>query len=341
MAAKLQNTRPTIYDVARDAKVAHMTVSRVFSNSKKVSEDTRKRVMSVADRLGYRPSHAARTFVSGQTRCIGLIFPPEGPFVQGPYGRLINALARRLQSHHYSLMLISTADPSWHDHLTGKKVDGCFIFHPVPEGLGDLLDRFDLPGLALNHVCDLKVSHLRVDDRMGGRLVGEHLVGLGHRRVLYVSSHYRKHYSVADRRDGMRAVLHSMGGDLIEAYLDEADQDPSEHHAERLLIDHPDVTALVSYDDMTAYRLLIASHRLGRDVPGDLSIVGFNDDRLSACVYPPLTTVALPMKELADRAIDHILNRLESRTQAPADSAEDLLFTPELIVRESTGPARA
>jgi LacI family transcriptional regulator len=335
----------TIDDVARAAGVARVTVSRVLNNEQNVRPETRKRVLRAVEALGYSVNQQARALASGSGRQIMLIHahnPEREPNSYYHAGLELGAL-RGCSS--LGLDLITRAiDPDSDDRsgllssiLERERPVGIIVSPPLADEIPLLVAARDagVPILAISageQARDL-VSGVGIDERAGGRTVGEHLTSLGHRRLGFVKGP-SEHRAAALRYDGFLDALRGSGS-ADEPWVARGDFTfkSGVEMAERLLREVSHVTALACANDDMAAGAMLALHRAGLEIPSAISVTGFDDTPMSEIVWPPLTTVRQPIQFLAERAVHRLF---EMKSDPGAEPSYEVV-AHELIVRESTG----
>ncbi|WP_144661384.1 LacI family DNA-binding transcriptional regulator [Paenarthrobacter nicotinovorans] len=322
-------------DVARVAGVSHQTVSRVLNNHPNVSSKTRERVEQAITELGYRRNTAARSLVTRRSQTIGVLGSELAQY--GPSHTLLGVQqAARDAGYFVSVAGLREVTPETIKdalaHFMDQGVDGIVVTVPHPgtfEVLKDVTSQ--VPLVAVGSVGDEQLVGATVDQRQGARLAVEHLLDLGHRRIGHLSGP-SDWIDAAARIDGWRDALDAAGiepGSLIEG-----DWSAECGYREGLKIAaERAVTALFVANDQMALGVLRAFHETGVQVPGDISLVGFDDQPESAYFIPPLTTVAQDFEELGQRCIGLLLDRIESGSTGTAATV-----TPQLIVRSTTAP---
>jgi DNA-binding LacI/PurR family transcriptional regulator len=318
-------SRVGIHDVAARAGVSVATVSRSYTAPHTVREATRSHVLAVAAALGYRPNRAARGLITGRTGNIGVIVPDLGnPYFQGV---LKGAQARAREADYAVFIADGQESASEEEALIGamsKQVDGVVL-------CSSRLSPATLAGLEatpavvlLNRRID-GLSTVTVDSADGMRQAIAHLTALGHARCAFLSGP-RRSWSNQQRLRGLRAAPAQIVtiGPVAPQFQGGVDA------AEQVLASG--VTAVLAYNDLVAAGIISRLAQLGVGVPGELSVVGFDDIPLAAMLTPPLTTVAAPTVQAGVAAVDALLSRLEDPDAAPA--VLDLPAT--LVVRGST-----
>jgi LacI family transcriptional regulator len=343
-ASRRPGDRPpvTIRDVAARAGVSTATVSRVLSGVSKGRPPTRERVLAAAAALEYRPSGVARSLKLRATDTLGVIVTDIlNPF----FPELVRAIEDRAQELGYALLLGNGAeDPAreaaYLELLGSRRVDGVIIAAAgITERHRRWLARPRLPTVLLN--CEMDDGSLPAalsDNRTGGRLAGEHLLALGHRRIGLVTVSYPDP-AATDRALGMRDALAAAGLDPDAVAVSAAQkQVAGGEQAVRDLLDRdPHLSAVACYNDVMAIGALRGVRASGRRVPRDVSVVGFDDIDLAAYAEPPLTTVAQETAALGRWSVEHLVDRIRSDAEGRPSSAPAVLRLPcRLVVRQST-----
>lgn len=350
-AAAPRRTRPaqpTILDVARVAGVSKSAVSKVFNNRPGISEPTRERILDAARKLGWSPSASATALRGERTRTIGMVISratdvlTTDPF----FAELVSGMEQELGPLGYGLQLhlIGAADvQDEHDlyqRLTRERRVDAFVL--TESRIGDtrpeLLRRLHMPGLLVGQPWNGEsesLECLHVEDQTGGISAGvDHLVGLGHRRIAYVAGPEDRVHSVLRRRvleeslarHGLRphAVLSGEFSNSAAAQATEALFAAGREHP----------TAVFYANDAMALTGIGTLSRLGLKVPGDVSVIGYDDLPLGVWVHPRLTTVRQDVRLVGSVAMLRLLATLGEQVR-PAP----VVPPPHLVVRESTGPA--
>jgi LacI family transcriptional regulator len=344
----------TIADVAVRAGVSTATVSRVLSGVGKARAETGQRVRAAADELGYRPSGIARSLKLQATSTLGLIVTDiENPF----FPQLVRGVEDAARDEGYAVLLCNASDDreresGYLDLLVDRRVDGMIIAASMLASRHrDWLSRPPVPVVLINaRVRGIGLPSIASDNHAGGRLALEHLIGLGHRRVAVLTAPSRRHPDAPDRLAGVRDAGRALGLDASSLIVIEADAgvDGGQQAAAQLLERAPDTSGIVSYNDLMAIGAIRGIRATGRSVPGDVSVVGFDDVDLSAYVDPPLTTIAQQTGEMGRRAVAQLTERLRSRSRRTAGggamkrrgaAGPEILLDVHLVVRGSTGPA--
>lgn len=326
---------PNIRDVARLAGVSYQTVSRVLNNSESIKPSTKARVLEVIDQIGYRPNQAARALVTSRSGTIGVLTSQTAH-----YGATtsLHAIEEAARSAGYAISTTSLTTSDYSsirerlDHLMSLAVEGLIVIAPqvrVFDAIRDLDIR--IPLVALDSTRQDEHS-LAVDQIAGARQATKHLIDLGHRDIVHVAG--PQDWIEAEAR--MRGFVDEIVQADLVAYppiLGDWTADFG-FHVGRELLRRRDYTAVFAANDQMALGIIHAIRDAGLDVPGDISVVGFDDIPEAAHFWPPLTTVRQDFAELGRRSISLLLGELRGTSTVEHRG----LILPELVVRESTAP---
>lgn len=337
----MEGRGPSLVDVAELAGVSTQTVSRVSMGLDNVRPATRDKVLAAMAELGYAPNTAARALRYGSFRTIGVI---AHRLARTGESRTVEAVVEAARKEGYTVTLIDVESPSSDvvsaaaTRLSHQAIDGLVIIRAETASP----DSLALPPRMPVVVSDSRfVGHhpaVGADQGDGARRATEHLLELGHRTVHHVAGPADS-IPAQLRAEAWRAALAAAGcpvPDLLEGDWTAA----SGYDAGRRLAADPDVTAVFCANDEMAAGVLRALHENGRSVPGDVSVVGFDDILLAEYLWPPLTTVVQDFDEIGRRLVGRLLRQVRTgRIEDDAD-ADDLheVVPVELKVRESTAP---
>jgi LacI family transcriptional regulator len=334
----------TIDDVARAAGVSRSSVSKAFGSKGFASLETRDKVLRAAARLNYRPSYFARSLSLGTTGLIGVVTTPSLLTV---FNDFVQPIARAIRASGYSLLLYtSSGDPDSErlclEDLVQKRVEGVIVIPSSNPAAMRTYRDVAAHGIKLVVVdrCmeGLKVPQVGGDDYEAGRLATEHLVSLGHRRIVHLaipstSSSGRRR--VQGFRDAMaRAGIPVEDSSIVETgFGEEAGARAMEQLMRRAALP----TGVIARHDLNAIGAMRAALAAGLSVPWDVSIVGNADISLADMVRVPLTTVRHPNWRMAELGVTWLLDLLAGKRVAP----EITRLPVELVVRSSSAPPRA
>jgi DNA-binding LacI/PurR family transcriptional regulator len=331
----------TMRDIADAAGVSQSTVSRVLSGAASVipiAEGTRARVLEVSDRLGYRPNPLARGLRGARTMLVGVIVREiTDPFFAGA----IDVISAEASARGYNVVLghaHGRADEAiaLRAVLETRHVDAIMLLGDTSEQprLLEDLRATHVPVVALWHGTALPgIASVNVDNRAGVTDALDHLWGLGHRSMAFIGG--RSLGDIHERRATFVDYVTSRGASLPATHIQHASNDPAEaaEAMETLMRLPSPPTAVVASTDQQAIGALHGAFRARCRVPDDVSIVGFDDIPMAAYTVPALTTIRMPMAQMASAAIRFVID------VAPGQPAElALVLRPTLVVRGSTGP---
>ena len=326
-------------DVARLAGVSHQTVSRVINGSEHVRADTRDRVLAAMRMLDYRPNALARALVTGRSRTIGVV--SFDTTLYGPASTLFGVeRAAHAAGYFTSIFSLTSLDRpsvvSAVEHLRGQGVEGIVVVAPLRDAAAAIAALpTDVPIVAAEAGPDGHVPVAAVDQHAGAAMATRHLLELGHATVHHLAGP-ADWLESEDRIAGWRDALAAAGAEAPPPLR--GDWSPrAGYELGRQLIERPGVTAIFVANDQMALGLLRALHEHGREVPREISLVGFDDIPEAAYFTPPLTTVRQDFMELGRRGL-HLL--LADISRGGRSSTRDTV-TPELVERSSTGPPSA
>lgn len=328
-------TRATIKDVSRVAGVSIKTVSRVLNKERYVSDDMRQKVEEAVARLNYHPSLAARTLAGKRSFQIGLIHDNPSPYYIFNMQAGVGARCREADFR----MIVQPCDiasPGLVDDIGAlidqAQLDGIIMTPPVTDvgtALAELFRR-KIPVVRVQPGTDLTAtSAVYIDNVQAADDMTAYLVSLGHRRIGLVTGH-ANYFASGQRLTGYRQALQraGIGFDAALVHPGQFDFQSGTAAAEALLALPEPPTAIFASSDEMAAGVLAAAHRMGISVPGQLSVAGFDDTDLAQVVWPALTTIRQPIRDLGYAAADLLLEFGETieRRQLPH----------ELVVRGST-----
>jgi len=321
-------------DVARVAGVSHQTVSRVLHDSPKVRAETRERVLGAIRQLDYRPNSMARALVTGRSKTLGVV--SFDTTLYGPASTLLG-IERAAHDAGYGVSVSSLHSLTRGtvldaiQRLRDQGVDGVVVIAPLRAGVDALRHvRTDFAVVAVAAGPNASIPVATIDQTAGAAAATRHLLSLGHKTVWHLAG--PNDWKEAEERiEGWRSVLEAAGAP-IPALLRGDWTARSGYELGQDLMQIPEVTAVFVGNDQMALGLLRRVHEAGREVPRDLSIVGFDDIPEAAYFTPPLTTIRQDFADLGRRCLYALLARIESEA-----GPTRVVVAPELVVRGSTG----
>lgn len=332
--------RVRMADVARQAGVSLMTVSRVVNNKGDVSADTRQHVQTTIKQLGYRPSDVARGLVTKRTGAIGLVVPD----VSNPYfSEIVRGAEHVAYAKNYSVLLCNTEEDTKRElavlqSLEEKRVDGIVLCSSrlAEDELEEAISRHPAAVLVNRRLefTDERagVGAVTLDDVAGGQRGTQHLLDSGHRAIGFLAGPPTS-YSGRGRKEGYRTAMTAAGVLPPSEWIIHCAPtvEGGRLRAHELLGNQPELTALFCFNDLVAIGALQTCVDLGIKVPSDIAVVGFDDIPLAALVTPALTTCRVSRYELGTRAMDLLLERIDGCT----DECQEIVLPTELVVRNS------
>ncbi|WP_243770295.1 LacI family DNA-binding transcriptional regulator [Amycolatopsis acidicola] len=330
-----RDRRPTMSDVAARVGVSRALVSLVFRDEPGASDETREKVFAAARELGYRPDNAARMLARSRSKVLGVMLTVRNLFhadlVEGIY-----PVAERLG---YEILLSGAAPPVRDerkavDALLGHRCEGLILLggHLDAEYVAEV-GRQTAVAVVGRRFPGAGVDSVHVAEAKGVRQLIDHLTGLGHSAIVHIdggteagSPERRRAYLNAMRRHGLGEHIRVLPGDHTEESGARAARD--------LLADRDNLpTAVFASNDRCAVGFLDAVWRAGLDVPGDLSVAGFDDNHLARLSHIDLTTVRQDPERQAELAVQAVVERLDG----PGMEPRELVLQPGLVVRGTTG----
>ncbi|HEY1571149.1 MAG TPA: LacI family DNA-binding transcriptional regulator [Pseudonocardiaceae bacterium] len=334
--------RPTIADIAKQAGLTKAAVSFALNGQPGVSEQTRSRVLDIARRVGWQPNSAARALSDGKAGAFGLVVdrPAAMLGVEPFFMQLISGIQAELSDNQMSLLFTITQDQAseialYRSWWAQRKVDGVFVVDVrVADARIAALEELGMPAVVIGHPSVAgSLPAVWHDDALVARTVMEHLVALGHTLIGRVSGMPELRHTQI-RTEAFGEAAGELGVTVVDAAGDYSG-DSGALVTEELLRRDPRPTAVVYDNDLMAVSGLGAARRLGIDVPGDVSMVAWEDSPLCELVHPPLTALHRDVLTYGVHAARRLL--AEERGQR-AGNVKDAAH--ELVRRASSGPAR-
>ena len=336
--------------LAEHLELSQTTVSLVLNNSpsaKSIPQETRNRVMEAATRLNYRPNYFARSLRQSRSMSVGVLAPDLS---EGYFTRVMSGVVQELTGAHYFYF---TACHDWKKELieqyprmlVERAVDGFLLLNTPADQIS-----VPVPVVAISAHSEVKnVTNIVLDHHKAVEQALTHLYSLGHRRIAFM----RGPRAIPDseyRWESIQLVAAEIGLKIDPAHVIRIDAEgwsmKTGYHPmapeigfkpmKALLEKKRDFTAIFCFNDIAAIGAIRALKDVGLTVPGDVSVVGFDDIQSAAYSTPSLTTVRQPLLEMGQRGAKVLLERIANRD---AEYAAEIVMEPEFIVRESTGPA--
>jgi LacI family transcriptional regulator len=332
----------TITDVAQAAGVSLRTVSRVLNASPKVNKETREKVEAIIVRLGFTPSARARALATRKSFLVGLVYDDPNALVLDEVQRgMVEVCGAR--GFEVVIHPCRYQGPELLDDIVAfvrrSRVDGVVVIPPISEraDLNDLLIELGTPAVFITSVSVVGDA-LVAREREAARLMAQHLVDLGHRRIGFISGPHR-FQSACEREAGFRAGIAAHDGSKVIA--EEGDYSFASGLAcGARLLSRPDrPTAIFASSDSMAAGVFKAAAEQGLSIPKDVSVAGFDDSDIANMLTPALTTIRRPMRAFAREAMRRLLGRIDRPASPGGELTQDALALT-LVIRDSTAFAR-
>lgn len=338
----METTRITIYEIAEMAGVSIGTVSRVINGRDRVAPETRQRVLAIAEKHHFRPNAAARGLATSRTQTILFLVSDVGNLY---FSEMAKKLGLRAGNHGYRIVLGDSDETiakegEYLRALADGHVDGAIIAPlttPANVPLYRALIERGFPLVLLDTALEgIELPSVAVDNVLGARMAVDYLAAKGHTRIAFVSGNIEFQTNRL-RFQGYREALESRDLATHPDYM-VLNQDFLVQErfcgVERLLALPTPPTAIFATSDLTALACVVKIRALGRRVPEDIAVVGFDDIVISGLMEVPLTTVRQPKDEIAQRAIEALLSQLE-RSGGAAGKLGNIRIPPTIIERVS------
>jgi LacI family transcriptional regulator len=341
MAKKTPTSKITIVEVAKKARVSLGTVSRVINNDAHVSPETRERVSSIIQDMGYVANRQARGLKGMKTNVIGVLVPD---LATSYTGEILHGIDSELALNQFELMLFTThraaiKEANYVANMVQGMVDGLLLLLPrTPSNYIGTLDQNQFPFVLIDHQgMGNPCSAVGATNWQGGYNATEYLIKLGHKRIGFITGSMDLGCA-EDRLKGYRSALrtHHIPEDEVLVYEGDFLQMDGYTGASALLELAEPPTAIFASNDVMAMGVMDAVRNRNLRIPDDISVVGFDNIQQSAMVYPPLTTIQQPLEQMGRVATQMLLNILKN----PKNKVGRIELPTELIIRSSTSAPR-
>jgi LacI family transcriptional regulator, galactose operon repressor len=331
----------SLKEVARRAKVSTATVSRVLNNVGVVRSSTRARVMRAVADLNYHPNLHARSLAAGKSQTVGIIVSNmENPF----FFDIVAQLEFEAHSRGYEIVVANTNYQSEQlmksaRLMVGRRVVGLVaIVSEIEPGIVDELVSSKLPVVFYDvGAAKRNITNIRLNYRKGMDKVAEYLYVLGHRKRIAWVGHHIQFSPLSERRNALVEAFRKLAPEAeIKTFIGEDHLEGGWRVAREMLYGGFKPTAIVCANDFMAVGVLRALREEGLSVPGDVSVTGVDNIRMSEFCYPALTTVHVPRDRIGHIAFEKLLSGMDK----PAIVGSEILIDPDLVLRESTGAAK-
>ena len=349
MPSSRRRSTPTSSEVALRAGVSRTTVSFVLNDvrSRGISEETRKKVLDAARDLRYEPHAAARVLAGGRTGTIAVVIPSSAHLHVDAYlPRVLGTVNDCCHAVGYKVLLEIADDQgksknAFVNLVRSKRIDGLIMVNPRADDLPGIrrLAEQGFPVVVPGNGADaFYTRQTMVDDIACARLVTEHLVSLGHRRIAHIGFASTDYVAVRLRQEGYQQILREHGIEFDSVLVEYAEISAQSGYAamQRLLARKVDFSALFAGNDTIAFGAMRALYEARLRIPDDVAVAGYDDIPLAAFAVPPLTTLRIDPVSQGRDAVDMLIARMTGESYEASETA----YAFELIVRQSCGAAR-
>lgn len=342
----------TIKEIAKMAGVSTATVSYVINNTKKLSDETTKKVNDAIKALNYTPNIVATNLRTGKSYTIGVIVEDIRCF---PVPDIINGIGEGLEKEKYQMLVhdLHLYEKIWPDYskiskytdrikkgiqlLRKSMVSGIIYVCMHDRIINDLIEPMDIPLVYAYSSCTNERNYITYDDLSSAKMMAEYLLSLGHTRIGVIGG-YRDAYPTRSRLEGIRLAMKEQGLILTDEYIRYGDweyQSGYESALSLLKLKEPP-TAIFALNDIMAAGCYHAASELGLNIPDDISIAGFDNRDISRYLYPSLTTMELPLKDIGKNAFNILFDSINDVSAG----LRQIALPCQVIKRSSTSRAR-
>lgn len=331
-------------DVAKLAGVSRTTVSFILNNTpgKHISEATRQRVLQAASALEYVPDEDAVSVARRTHFTIGFFISHSSSIFTDAYIiRLIDGMALVFNKNRCRLVLqpLRQSQTNYVELVRTQALDGVILIntHTNDPGIADL-ERAGIPLVVIGSIQELRIPQVDIDNTAAAREMAEYLISLGHTKIAMIVHAPISYYAAAHRLAGYKAALETAGLPIHDEYIRIADfTEASGYRSMRELLDLADrPTAVFAGNDVVAYGAMQAIQDAGLDIPGDISLAGFDDDYLSRYLNPPLTTVTQPAAGLGEAAARLVLRQILSPSAVQQETEMHRIILPTVLAQRDS-----
>jgi LacI family transcriptional regulator len=334
----------TLKDIAKKLGLSVTTISRALAEYDDVAESTRQRVRQAAKEMGYYPNITARQLQKQRTDTLAFVIPTHGPRFSDPFfSELLAGIGNEAGQAGFDL-LVSTQSPdsesereAYRRIVHGRRADGILVVRTRQndERIRFLSDR-GFPFVAFGRSdLEIKFPYVDEDSYTGVKILTQHMIDLGHKRIGFIAAPAGLMFCQF-RMAGYRDALGANGLPLDETLIVYGDltQQGGFQAAQELLAHPPHPTAIIACNDLMALGTMSAAQKMGLTIGRELSVGGFDDIPLAEHAHPSLTTVRQPVYEIGQR----ITRMLVKQIQGTAAAETQVVLTPQLMIRGSSGP---
>ncbi len=333
---------PTLQDVAQKAGVSTATVSKVLSNTPYFSEATREKVMKAVDDVGYIPNLAARALTTGKTNIIGVVFPYiyETIFEDVTVMSMLRGIESECRKRNHSILLSSprideALDTQFQMLVQSGYFDGMISLDSIQQtSFSEFAQENGIPSVVIGY--HESEHYVRCDDYVGSHDLMKHVVSLGHQHIGVITIPDNTHIGIDQRMNGIYEACRDAGIDVDTLSIACGDFSiaSGQTAVKDLLEQNPNLTAIVSINDRMAIGAIQHLQAIGKHIPDDITVVGFDNIELSQLIAPALTTVDQRPILQGQQAAQMLFNVLDKK------SPEPVILEAPLVIRDSTSTAK-
>jgi LacI family sucrose operon transcriptional repressor len=323
----------TIKDVAEKVGVSVTTVSRVLNNRGYLSEDLKRRVHEAMRELNYQPNELARSLFRKKSNIIGLIIPDiSHPF----FGEIARHVEYYAYKNRYKILLCNSQlnnkkEKEYISMLKASQVDGIIMGSHTLDT--EEFTSINLPLVTLDRQLSDSIPYVSSDHYKGGMLATKLLIRKGCRKIAHISGNLKLHLLAKTRYDGFMDTVKAENIDhvVVETDLNGFKYDEYERIVENLFREHPDIDGVFASSDVIAAQVLKECHRIGKRVPDDVKVIGFDGIKLGDYIMPGLSTIQQPIKEIAKTSVQLLIDQINGK-----DVQRENILPVKLLEKEST-----
>jgi DNA-binding LacI/PurR family transcriptional regulator len=326
----------TIAEIAKLAGVSKATVSRVLNDKPDVLPETRKKIKDLIELYEYEPNAFAQAISNQKSSTIGMVIPHTANYIfSNPYyAEIMRGVSVEAKKNGYHLMLTYSEGEDYVSVVKQKRVDGIILISPgrKHKALVQKFDELGVPFVATSKLPGMPdISYVSIDDFHGSCMAVEHLINLGHRDIGFIGGP-RNLASSEERIAGYKYTLDKYNISFNESFVSKGDTSIASGQREMIkLLENKELTAVFAAGDLMATGAIRAINLVGKGVPEDISIVGFDDVPLAEFLNPPLTTIKQYTYEKGQIAAKMLIDKINKK------SVDDKIIMPvNLVVRMST-----
>ena len=332
--------RSTLKDVAELAGVSAATVSYVLSGKRTISEETKARVLEAIEQLDYVPDLTARGLSMRDSKLIGVVVPQTEPgerlmFQNSFYSEVLGSIEYYARQKGYHILISATdANESYLTLAKQRNLDGIIVIGMYPDEFYHEMKKTQIPIVLIDSYCNDHYYHnIRIDDAYGSYLAARHLLEKGHRDIAFFAGQMKENGVMKIRLLGYQQALDEFHVEFRDEYVFEGqiNYQSGVELAGKLTEIAPGVTAIVAAADILAIGAVKGLYEAGKTVPGDYSVVGFDDLEISQYLTPGLTTVKQQISLKGQKAVDLLLKHIEN----PSLPKQEEILPLELVERGS------